>query len=275
MSPPLFDALSEVAERIHQAPRCLLCLDFDGTLAPFVPDPGDAFLSPAMDRLLRDLAGHDTLALAIVSGRDRADLQGRVKIPGVIYAGNHGLDISGPGFVYVEPTAASHSEELRGLSQALTSRLQSFGGVLVEYKGLTISVHYRQARESEGEEIRRVVHETLAGASHPFVLGAGDKVHEIRPRVYWNKGTAVSWIRTQLGAPDTLPIYVGDDTTDEDAFTAIRDDGIGIKVGAGAETAARYTVKDATEVLTFLQWLAELLSPAVRGQGSGVRDKES
>jgi trehalose-phosphatase len=252
----------------------LLCLDFDGTLAPFVPHPGDAFLSPAMDRLLRDLAGHDTLALVIVSGRDRADLQGRVKIPGVIYAGNHGLDISGPGFVYVEPTAASHSEELRGLAQALTSRLQSFAGVLVEYKGLTISVHYRQARESDSDQIRRVVHETLAGASHPFVLSAGDKVHEIRPRVYWNKGTAVSWIRTQLGAPDALPIYVGDDATDEDAFAVIRDDGIGIKVSAGGETAARYTVNEATEVVKFLKWLAELLSPAVGSQGSGVRGQE-
>src|SRR5258708_23068160 len=100
MSQPLFDALSEVAERIRQAPHCLLCLDFDGTLAPFVPDPGDAFLPPAIDRTLRDLAGHDSLALAIVSGRDRADLQGRVGIPGVIYAGNHGLDISGSGFVF-------------------------------------------------------------------------------------------------------------------------------------------------------------------------------
>jgi trehalose-phosphatase len=261
MSRPLFDALSEVAERIRPAPRCLLCLDFDGTLAPFVPDPGDAFLTPAMDRMLRDLAGHDTLALAIMSGRDRTDLHGRVNIPGVIYAGNHGLDISGPGYVYVEPTAASHSEELRGLSQTLTSRLQPFAGVLVEYKGLTISVHYRQAQESDGEEIRRVVHATLAGSSHPFVLSAGEKVHEIRPRVYWNKGTAVSWIRTQLGAPDALPIYVGDDTTDEDAFTAIRDDGIGIKVGAVGETAARYTVNDAAEVHRFLKWLAELLSP--------------
>lgn len=262
MSQPLFDALSEVADRIRPAPRCLLCLDFDGTLAPFVPDPSDAFLTPAVDRILRALAGHDTMVLAIVSGRDRADLQGRVNIPGVIYAGNHGLDISGPGYVYVEPTAASHSEELRGLSQALTSRLQSFPGVLVEYKGLTISVHYRQARESDGDEIRRVVHGTLAGASHPFVLSAGDKVHEIRPRVYWNKGSAVTWIRGQLGSPDAMPIYVGDDTTDEDAFAAIRDDGIGIKVGTGAETAARYTVQDAAEVRRFLEWLAELLSPA-------------
>jgi trehalose 6-phosphate phosphatase len=262
MSQPLLDALGEVADRIRQAPRCLLCLDYDGTLAPFVPDPGDAFLTPPMDRLLRDLAGHDTMALAIISGRDRADLQGRVNIPGVIYAGNHGLDISGPGYVFVEPTAASHSEELRGLSQALTSRLQSFAGVLVEYKGLTISVHYRQAPESAGEEIRRLVHATLAGTSHPFVLSAGEKVHEIRPRVYWNKGTAVNWIRAQLGKPDALPIYVGDDTTDEDAFAAIRDDGIGIKVGTEAETAARYTVNDAADVRKFLKWLAELLSPA-------------
>src|SRR5438128_1043660 len=144
MSQPLFDALSEVAARIRNAPRCLLCLDFDGTLAHFVGDPATARLSPPVDRALRALAAHDTLALAIVSGRDRTDLHHRVNIPGIIYAGNHGLDISGPGYMFIEPTAASRTEELRGLAQTLTTKLQGIEGVIVEYKGLTISVHYRQ-----------------------------------------------------------------------------------------------------------------------------------
>ena len=203
--------------------------------------------------------------MAIVSGRDRTDLQARVGIPGVVYAGNHGLDISGPGFVYVEPTAASHSEALRELAQTLAARLESIAGVIVEYKGLTISVHYRQVAESAYEEVRRIVHATLAGMSHPFVLGAGEKVHEIRPRVYWNKGTAVTWIRAQLGSPEPLPIYVGDDTTDEDAFAALRDDGITIKVGQAAETAARYTVADPAEVQKFLEWLEDSTHPASAG----------
>jgi trehalose-phosphatase len=259
MSQPFFDAVNEIGERIRQAPRCLLCLDFDGTLSHFVDDPAAARLSPSMERAVRAIAGHDTMSVAIVSGRDRTDLHRLVDIPGLIYVGNHGLDISGPGYMFVEPTAASRTEELRTLAQTLTTNLQAIEGVIVEYKGLTISVHYRQVAPAAYDEIRRIVHATLAGASHPFVLSVGEKVHEIRPRVYWNKGTAVNWIRGQLGKPDALPIYVGDDTTDEDAFTALRDDGIAVKVRSGTETAAHYTLEGPADVRRFLEWLDHLL----------------
>jgi trehalose 6-phosphate phosphatase len=259
MSQPLFDAAKEIGARVRQAPRHLLCLDFDGTLSHFVDDPAAAHLSPAMERALRSLAGLDTMSIAIVSGRERTDLHRLIDIPGLIYVGNHGLDIGGPGYVFVEPTAASRTEELRTLAQTLTAKLQAIEGTIVEYKGLTISIHYRQVAPTAREEVRRIVHDTLAAASHPFVLSAGEKVHEIRPRVYWNKGTAVNWIRTQLGKPEALPIYVGDDATDEDAFTAIRDVGITVKVRSGPETAANYTLEGPAEVRRFLEWLDQLL----------------
>jgi trehalose 6-phosphate phosphatase len=260
MAQPLFDNLAEVGERIRRAPRALLCLDFDGTLTEFAGDPAEVCLAPRRERTLRALVQHDKLAVAIISGRSRADLCERVGIAGLIYAGNHGLEISGPGYVFVEPTAAAKSEELRELAKVLAARLRSVPGIIVEYKGLTISIHYRRCGECAGE-IQRVVHGTLAGTSHPFVLGAGDKVYEIRPRVYWNKGTAVTWIRKQLGPPERLTIYVGDDVTDEDAFTAIRE-GITVKVGSGAETAAHYMVEGPPEVGRFLEWLErELRAP--------------
>ena len=206
------------------------------------------------------------MALAIVSGRDRTDLHRRIGIPGLIYVGNHGLDIGGPGYVFVEPTAAAHSEELRGLADVLTERLKGIEGVIVEYKGLTISVHYRLVADAACDEVRRVVHATLAASSHPFVLGMGEKVHEIRPRVNWNKGTAVNWLRQQLGQPEVLPIYVGDDVTDEDAFAAIRTDGITVKVRKDTETAAQYTLEDPAEVRKFLEWLDDWLRQR-NGQG--------
>jgi len=259
MTQPLFDAVKEIGDRIRHAPRYLLCLDFDGTLSHFVDDPAAARLSPSMERALRGLAGHDAMSVAIISGRDRTDLHRLIDIPGLIYVGNHGLDISGPGYVFVEPTAASRTEELRTLAQTLTAKLQLIEGAIVEYKGLTISVHYRQVAPAACDELRRMVHDTLAGASHPFVLSAGEKVHEIRPRVYWNKGTAVNWIRGQLGKPDVLPIYVGDDATDEDAFTALREEGITVKVRSGSETAAHYTLEGPAEVRRFLEWLDQQL----------------
>jgi trehalose-phosphatase len=262
MTRRLFDVLDEVGDRIREAPRHLLCLDFDGTLTPLVADPSLAVLRPSVVRVLRTLACCDSLTMAIISGRDRNDLFRRVRIPRLIYAGNHGLDIRGPGYTFVEPTAASQTKELRELALALTTNLQRIAGVIVEFKGLTISVHYRQVADDARDEVRRVVHATLAVASRPFVLRAGNAVHEIRPQVDWNKGTAVVWIRGQMGEPDALPIYVGDDTTDEDAFMAIRGDGISVKVGAEIDTAARYRVADPSEARHFLKWLDRTLTPA-------------
>jgi trehalose-phosphatase len=266
MTQPLFDARDEVSARIRLASRCLVCLDFDGTLADFVGQPDDAYMPPETERALRALTGHDNLTIAIVSGRDRIDLERRVGIAGVIYAGNHGMDISGPGLDFLEPSAAARVDKMHELAEVLCTRLQDIRHAIVEDKGLTISVHYRLVDESDREELRRIVHATLASADHPYVLVAGEKVHEIRPRVAWNKGSAVVWIREHLGQPVPLPIYVGDDATDEDAFAALREEGISVKVRTGTETAARYTLEGTAEVRGFLEWLDKV---AVKGNGSG------
>jgi trehalose-phosphatase len=254
----LFEHITEVEQPIVQAPHLLLCLDYDGTLTHFTATPLETHLSPQMERVLQSLSEHDGTTLAIISGRDRADLHDRVGIPGAVYGGNHGLEISGPGFVFVEPTAASHVGALQELSEQLTGKTQSIPGALVEFKGLTISVHYRQVATAQWDDLRHLVHGALASTTHPFVLTAGDKVFEIRPRVYWNKGSAVSWIKERLAKPDILTIYIGDDATDEDAFAALPDD-ITIKVGDAGETAAHFLLNGPWEVRKFLEWLDELL----------------
>src|SRR5262249_17261107 len=101
MSQPLFDDMQDVGERIRHSPPIILCLDYDRSLATIAPEPTFANLSPHMRRALLSLATHPGITLAVISGRDRTDLQSRVNIPGVIYAGNHGLEISGPGFLFV------------------------------------------------------------------------------------------------------------------------------------------------------------------------------
>jgi len=250
--------IHEVEERISQAPHVLLCVDYDGTLTHFVATPLGAQLSPHMERVLTSLSEHGHAAVAIFSGRDRADLQGRVGIPKLIYAGNHGLEISGPGFLFIEPTAAGYATASQELAEQLTQKLQPIKGAIVEFKGLTVSVHYRQVANEEWETVRHHVHATLAKVTHPFVLTPGEKVFEIRPRVYWNKGSAVGWIKDKLAKTDVLPIYVGDDSTDEDAFAGMQD-AITVKVGHVSETAARYKLEGPTEVRKFLEWLDELL----------------
>jgi trehalose-phosphatase len=269
MSQPFFDSIHEVGDRIHQAAHVLLCLDYDGTLTHFVANPVGARLSSQMERSLLALAEDEAVSVAIVSGRDRADLQARVDVPGIIYVGNHGLEVSGPGFVFVEPTAAAYTEKLKTFAWQLTKKLEGIAGVVVDNKGLTISVHYRQAAPETWEEVRRLLHCALAGAIHPFILTPGEKVYEIRPRTYWNKGTAVNWIQEKLGKREVLPIYVGDDVTDEDAFKALVD-GITVKVRPTQDTAARYTLAGVAEVRKFLEWLEDLLRHKTLAQPCGA-----
>ncbi len=258
MSCWLFDAKQEIAILVAQAPHLLLCLDLDGTLTPIVEDPATVYLPTSMKRVLQALTAYPQVSLAIISGRQRADLQDRVNIPGLIYAGNHGMEISGPGFVFIEPSAASRCAAFQDLPALLAQKLQHIPGAFVEDKGLTLTVHYRQVAAEDCDEVRRLIHATLAGRDHPFHLTTGDKVYEIRPRVSWHKGTAVDWLKANLGQAGTLMVYLGDDVTDEDVF-ATHPQGITVKVGAPQNTAARYYLANPEEVHRFLVWLEDHL----------------
>jgi trehalose 6-phosphate phosphatase len=270
MSRPLREHLDEVADRLAVAPTVLLCSDFDGTLAPLVDSPDQAALPPAMFDLLGGLARYEHIVPAVISGRALADVRQRVGLPGLIYAGNHGLEIAGPDFTFVEPGAAECRDKLRELVVELGSRLDSIAGVLVEDKGLTASVHYRQVASEQWEDVRHQVHTVLAGASHPFVLTPGHRVFNIRPRVYWHKGDAVLWIANAVSRPDSLIIYLGDDVTDEDAFAALPD-AITVKVGDTPETTARYHLEGPAAVKQFLEWLIQRAGPANAAGTSGFR----
>src|SRR5262249_2567187 len=183
MNRRLFDALQEISERLAQASHLLVCTDFDGTLTPLVDDPAQAYLSPHMRRVLRSLAHREGTSVVFVSGRARADLQAHLGIPGAIYAGNHGLEISGDGIIFAEPTAAGHCAAVKELAADLIEKLQHIPGVFVEDKGLTLSVHYRQAAATAREEVRRITCAASVRANHRFQMTKGNKIFKVRPRV--------------------------------------------------------------------------------------------
>jgi len=253
MSERLFDQLPGVEQQLRGSPRWLVGLDFDGTLAPIVADPADAQLEPRLLPLLEALSLRAPLSTIIMSGRCRADVEARVGLPGLVYAGNHGLDIVCGHLHFVEPTAAASQPALNDIAVVMSDKLAGIPGVLVEHKGLTLSVHYRMVDESAHEEVRRQVHSVLAGSDHPFVLTTGKRVFEIRPRTYWNKGAAMTWIREQV-QPDAKIVYLGDDRTDEDAFRVCQD-GISIRVGNSEETVAGYFLDSQSDVFRCLEWL--------------------
>ena len=254
----LLEVLDEVRERVTRAGHVLLGLDFDGTITPIQETPSAVSLSPEMRQILESLSQRDRLSVAILTGRERADMRERVDIPGLLYVGNHGLEISGPGLLHIDPTAADSRPAIQQLTTNLQAKLQHILGVLLEDKGLTVSVHHRLVAPEQSEEVRDIVHAALANSPHPFQLTRGAQVFEIRPRVYWNKGTAMIWLMENLGKQDILPIYLGDDTTDEDVFAALPE-GLTVKVGPDADTAAGYRLDGPAEVQTFLEWLNSIM----------------
>jgi trehalose-phosphatase len=244
-----------VIGRVARAPSLVVGLDYDGTLTPIVEQPDDAVLGPAVRRALQRLAGRPRVAVAVVSGRRRADVAGRVGLPEVIAAGNHGLDIRGPGMRFIEPTAWALRPALAVLAADLRRALRDLPGVVVEDKGLTVSVHYRRAAPGDVPAVGAVVEAALRGHRGSFRLTPGHCVFEVRPLVDWHKGRALRWIVEHCGLPSPLVIYVGDDETDEDAFRDFTD-GVTVRVGNAAGTAAGFTADGPGTVVGFLDRLA-------------------
>ncbi len=255
MSKPLFEDIQDIGIRIASASHIFLAVDFDGILASRNGDgkPAKGRLPPEIDRALRVLADDPDISVAIVSAQERTALQARVNIPGLIYAGNHGLEISGPGRLYIEPAAVEHAAMLNSLAATLERKLEGFAGTEVENKGLMLGVHCHMD-DPAGAGVGRIVHSVLAGADHPFQLSHTSSAYEIRPRSHWNKGVAVQWIMQQLEKPGTLPIYMGDDASDEEAFAALAE-GITIRVGDVGSTRAKYRLIGTFEAWDFLAWL--------------------
>jgi len=258
--PDLIASLPEIADRIDRAEAILLGLDFDGTLTPIRSHPDDAVLAQPVRDVLARLARNPRVKLMIVSGRGLADVASRVGLPDTLYAGNHGLEIQGPGISFIEPTAAALVDPLNDLTTLVEKRLAHVPAAIVERKGLTSSVHYRNAPPELWDAIGRVMRDVVADDPDRFVLTAGHKVWEIRPRVSWHKGQAILWVLRHLGTPEKrLAIYLGDDRTDEDAFASLPD-GLTVRVGdASTPTRARYRVADPAAVERFLVWFVERL----------------
>jgi trehalose-phosphatase len=265
MIPHALERVAEWREARSRAGRLLVAVDFDGTLAPIVPIPEAARLPTAARAALVRLALRPDTDLAIVSGRALEDLRPRVGIPDLYYAGNHGLEIEGPGIQEVHQEAALARPRISGCADELRSALALEQGVILEDKGLTLTVHYRQAPDhAAAGRIRKLIRG--ACADRPGLrISEGKKVIEIRPAVEWDKGRATRFLLESLdvAAASLAPvIFIGDDRTDEDAFRALRDRGDGVIVASmpPPDTAATAFLRSTAEVVTLLEELAEDLA---------------
>ncbi len=240
----------------------LLCLDYDGTLSAIVSDPDAATLVDGAVEALERLTAQ--CPVAILSGRDLADIRGRVGLPGIWYAGSHGLEVIGPAGTYYQNDAATAAiPALESAVAELRNDLESIPGARLEHKRFAVAVHYRNVGGNHIAEVVAAAHRR--GRRHGLRVTNGRKVVELRPDVDWDKGDALRWISDNVRQTDrVVPVYIGDDPTDEQAFDAIRYTGIGIVVrndeDGGRPTAAQFILRGPQEVATFLSsagdWLA-------------------
>lgn len=239
----------------------VLLLDFDGTLAPIVDRPEAAAMPEETRRALERLMAMPGVEVAVVSGRGLADVRERAAIPGIAYAGNHGMEIEGPGVSRVHPEARAARPALEMAVGMLHSAVAAVPGAFLEDKGLTLSVHFRLAPPERRTELTAAVARVTAMV--PGVrMTAGKQVLEVRPRVDWHKGRAVLFLLEQMRPPAGAPVlYLGDDRTDEDAFRALAHGGLGegvlVSDAPNPETAAASCLREPAEVGALFAALAD------------------
>lgn len=250
----------EEIQRALAGKQPALFLDYDGTLTPIVKRPEDAVLGQDMRAVLGTLASLCTVA--VVSGRDRAEVEKLVGLENLIYAGSHGFDISGPGGLHFQHEGGRQAlPELDRAEAELRKRLQDVQGAQVERKRFAIAVHYRNAADEDLPFIKKTGREVNQGLKG-LKTSPGKKILELKPDLDWDKGKALLWLLDKLGLKEegVLPLYLGDDLTDEDALRVVAGRGIGILVGDhGQLTRARFRLRDVEEVKQFLQELEGLL----------------
>ena len=254
-----------------------MLLDYDGTLTPIVDRPELASLpQETKDALVklstRPPAGprvplEPKLIIGIISARSLEDVSSRVGIAGLIYAGNHGLEIRGPGLDFVHPEALKIKDSLDQAYRRLKEELVGHPAAFAEHKGLSLTVHYRLVGDEAVGAVKDIVEKTTLPflKSGELVISPGKMALEIRPNLSWHKGSAIATIQAGLKHTSSpggdLLMYFGDDLPDEAGFATVQESGgMGVFVGApGQSTCAHYRLDSPQEVGHILQLIHQEL----------------
>jgi len=260
----LFDAWDELKDRL-QGKDLFIFLDYDGTLVPIreSPDPERSLLPVSVNKVLASLKARG-YRIAIVSGRSLKDLKRMVGMNGLIYSGNHGLELEGPKIKFESLVSLKSRRLIRKLKYMLVERLSGIKGVFLEDKGLTFSLHYRLVRDDEMPMVMNAFNFAVRqyAVRGEICVNRGKKIFEVKPSVNWDKGRMVHWLlarhRFASGGKEIFPVFIGDDTTDEDAFRALRKEGLTVFVGKPKKSLAGYYVKNPSEVRELLMRIARI-----------------
>ncbi|HTW63477.1 MAG TPA: trehalose-phosphatase [Bryobacteraceae bacterium] len=247
--------LSEIDSRLAGAARILVATDFDGTLCPIVETPSEARLAPATIEILRHVMACPQLTLAVISGRALADVRRRLPFD-IVVAGNHGLELAGGGLDFEHAGARDLRPMLARACEALTALLRDWPAAWIEDKGLSATLHFRKVDPRNHNPLLFAARRALGGFGKQLALRAGKMALEVRPRVSWDKGSALGYIRENAGPFDAC-ICLGDDQTDESMFRA-NPGGVNIRIGCSIGTAASHYLAGPNEVAILLSHIVDV-----------------
>jgi trehalose 6-phosphate phosphatase len=223
----------EVRTRIETAERLRLFLDYDGTLADFAPTPEHVKPDPRVVALLTELVEHRHIRVGVISGRRLGHVEELLPVPGLLLAGTYGVELRLSDGARVDHVSY---DQVRPLLEAIKPRwerlLADRDGFFLEDKGWALAIHARRAAGAEADEVldRARGMASEAASSDLFRVLGGHKFLEIGPALA-HKGRTVAYLLDRYPWPDALPLYVGDDDKDEEAFGVIQaQGGIAIKV---------------------------------------------
>ena len=247
----------DLENRSRTSKKIVFFFDYDGTLTPIRKKPHLATLSKDTRLILNKLSKKKNSEVFIISGRSLKDVKSLVGLKNISYIGNHGIEFEAPRFKYVHPKARVLKPSIQKSFKILKSALKKYKGVFVENKTYTLSLHYRLANPKDFPQIKN----TFEGAVKPLKktkkikITEGKKVFEVRPNIKWDKGKSVKWVLKKIKTKKNLPICIGDDITDEDAFKVIGKKGLTILVSKKKrKTKAQYRLDSPNEVKKILKW---------------------
>ncbi len=254
----LFSDWPDISKRLRSASHRLYLFDIDGTLASIEKVPQAARIHAPLRRLLYSLSVTPRSTVGIISGRQLDDAREMVGLQHLIYAGNHGLEVCFNGSRHIERQARNHAHALELIYRDAKQAFGDVPGAIVEWKGLTMSLHYRMVEKKNMAKFERIFQEDIVPllARDKFQHRKGKKVIEIIPFGDWSKGTVVEMLAKHFRKPVT--IFIGDDVTDEGAFGVMGPDDVSVRVGHKDDSKALYYLKNQGEVKKLLQRLVKL-----------------
>lgn len=262
--------MNESSWQLAQCPeRCAFFFDVDGTLADIQPRPDDVFIPPPILISLADLH-RQGVPVAVISGRPLAQLDGLLFPLRLPAAGIHGAERRSADGAMAQ--AALDLELMAEIEQELAIACAEHPGLRLESKGIAFALHYRGAPEL-GPQAEALAGDFVARYGHALTLQPGKCVYELKPRGA-SKGEVIRAFMDEAPFAGRLPVFVGDDLTDEAGFEAVNElGGISIKVGEGP-TCAQLRLHDVAAVAAWLQRLVTGLPTAPLFQPEQKREPQ-